>query len=744
MKRIIYIIASLLILAGCNDVLNVADNKGLPDGEMAVNLILDGPMAGPGTRSYVSGQELAISTIKMICFDGGGSYLTARDGVVTATDATHGTLTGTVPANTARIHFVANFAGLDLSSFSMGALERAMMKSSQLSSGINDDVRFWGYHKEESTAAMSSWLTGGNKVILLRDRAKITVTNNDDDIASLQWTVSNGLNKGLVAAMSSSDNSNPYDNTYSTSTILTEYRSSGTYTLSDAESIWTGPGAANPQFLFENANSTDPVKIIVKATYTDGTTRYHTILLQDKDKKMYRIYRNQSFVLTIKDLPSKAETTSVGSDSFDDAVTTTNYSNNPFAQVAREVNEINNEEYRLTVEKVELFYDSGTSGTVNFTYTDLDGNGVSGISAGNFEVSWEPKADTDERPDVSPVTTAPTVTYSASTGKGTITFPLNTVTSELKFNTLQVVSPSGLTRYVDVYSISAFSFATEPALVDNGSTRFVGGLPRETYKLTFALPATLPEAVYPLTVKMYTGTLVPFSDNSATTPHGSFNVAVDKTDFLDATDQSAQWNYNANKWDSWYEFVINEPNATNSYTLFLNEFNLEQYPARTISTVGLYFEIDYFGNRIPLSVAAKPIPASSAVNFTVRNFSFNNNYQAGYTNNGITVSFTNSGKSGNNYIYAGYSTGGWSSTDYDGSMTVSAGSGRIIVGIEITYYSSSYVGGTVSASKGSFSKSGTTGTWSGSPTDSVTLSFTQDSWGDYPLITGIKVSYITF
>ena len=511
MKRTLYILASLLILAGCNDMLNVADKTNLPDGEMAVNLVVDGPMAGPGTRSYVSGQETAISTIKMICFDGGGSYLTARDGVVAATDATHGTLTGTVPANTARIHFVANFAGLDLSSFSMGALERAMMKSSQLSSGINDDVRFWGYHKEESTAAMSAWLTGGNKVILLRDRAKITVTNNDDDIASLQWTVSNGLNKGFVAAMSSSDNSNPYDNTYSTSTILTEYRSSGTYTLSDAESIWTGPGAANPQFLFENANSTDPVKIIVKATYTDGTTRYHTILLQDKDKKMYRIYRNQSFVLTIKDLPSKAETTSVGSDSFDDAVTTTNYSNNPFAQVAREVNEINNEEYRLTVEKVELFYDSGTSGTVNFTYTDLDGNGVSGISNSDFEVSWEPKDDTDERPDVSSVTTAPAVTYSASTGKGTITFPLNTITSELKFNTLQVVAPSGLTRYVDVYSITAFSFATAPKLVDNGTKRSVGDYQRETYKLTFALPATLPNAVYPLTVKMYTGTLVPFS-----------------------------------------------------------------------------------------------------------------------------------------------------------------------------------------------------------------------------------------
>ena len=736
MKRVFYIFASLLILAGCNDMLNVADNKALPDGEMAVRLTLDGPMAGPGTRSYVSGQETAVSTIKMICFDGGGSYLTARDGVVTATDATHGTLTGTVPANTARIHFVANFAGLDLSSFNMGALERAMMKSSQLSSGINDDVRFWGYHKEDSPSAMASWLTGGNKVILLRDRAKITVTNSDTDIASLQWTVSNGLNKGFVAAMSSSDNSNPYDNTYSTSTILTEYRSSGTYTLSDAESIWTGPGAANPQFLFENANSTDPVKIIVKATYTDGTTRYHTILLQDQDKKMYRIYRNQSFVLTIKDLPSKAETSSIGSDSFDAAVTTTNYSNNPFAQVAREVNEINNEEYRLTVEKVQLFYDSGTSGTVNFTYTDLNGNGVSSVSASDFEVSWEPKDDTDERPDVSPVTTAPTVSYNASTGKGTITFPLNTITSELKFNTLQVVSPSGLTRYVDVYSITAFSFATAPTLVDNGTKRSVGGVQRETYKLTFALPATLPNAVYPLTVKMYTGTLVPFSDNTATAPHGSFNVAVDKTNFLDATDQSAQWNYNANKWDSWYEFVISEPSADNSYTIYLNAFVEELLPLIK-STVGLYFEIENFGARTALHAAA-PQPTSKTVNFTPGNFDFGWGDDDDHTINGIKVSLDRFDKSGN-YLVAGYRSWG---TNYSGTINVVSNNGAAISGIVITYRSG-YLGGTVSASSGSFSKSGTTGTWTGN-TDNVTLTLSAGSGNSFANISAINVTYLSY
>ena len=156
MKRTLYILASLLILAGCNDMLNVADKTTLPDGEMAVNLVVDGPMAGPGTRSYVNGTETAISTITMLCFDIQGAYITSRNGTVTATDATHGTLTGQVPANTCRVHFVANFEGLDLSGFGMGSLERTVMKSPQLASGVNDAVRFWGYHKESSAGAMEA------------------------------------------------------------------------------------------------------------------------------------------------------------------------------------------------------------------------------------------------------------------------------------------------------------------------------------------------------------------------------------------------------------------------------------------------------------------------------------------------------------------------------------------------------------------------------------------------------------
>ena len=587
------------MIAGCSDRLDVADNQLVPDGEMAVNLGVEGPMT-LGTRSYVNGTEEAISTIKMLCFDAGGAYISSRNASLTPTTATTGKITGSVPANTARIHFVANFGNLDLSSLNVGTLERVVMKNSLLSSGVHDQVRFWGYHKENTSSAMSDFLNAStpNTIKLLRDRAKVVVVNNDRDIASIRWTISYGLKRGFVAAASSADNNNPFDNNYVSSTILTEYRSSDVYDEDDSDymestDIWADEN--EPQYLFENANSTVPVKVIVEATFNNGTKRYHTILLQDKQGVQYRVLRNQTFTLTLLDLPPASETTIIGSDTFEEAVATTNYSNNPYAQVDREVNEISNGEFTLAVENVMVIYNSGTTGTVNFTYRRNDGNPVTQT---NFNVSWEPKADDDPREDVAPVTTNPTVTYNGTTGQGTITFSLNQITSDLKYNSLQIVSPSGLTRYVDVYSITAFSYTSAFEKV-SGTTWTTGGVAHQVYKLTLTIPADVPQDVYPLKVRMYTNTLAPYSDNTAGARSGSFDVITKTTEFLTGTDAVNQWNWDANNWGFWYEYSVKyvESETPLTYTIYLYDRCSDYVSRPNIATVGLFLEIPNFGGR---------------------------------------------------------------------------------------------------------------------------------------------------
>ena len=765
MKKFTYILASLLVLAGCTERLDVTDNTLVPDGEMAVNLTMEAPMA-IHTRSYVSGVEEAVSTIKMLCFDNQGAFITSRDATLAPETATKGALTGSVPANTARIHFVANMdftdSRHDLSAFGAGSLERAMMKAPQLASDITENISFWGYHREANANAMAAYLSGGNKVTLLRDRAKVTVINEDEDITSLKWTISNGLNKGYVAARSSADNSNPYDNTYETKTLITEYRADDAeqYTLEDDQpgaekSIWAGPGAEDPQFLFELNNLTDnPAKIIVHATYKDGTSRYHTFLLQDANKKLYPVFRNSAFVLTIKDLPSASETTSIGADGFDDAVTTTNYSNNPFAQVDREATEINDDQYNLTVERTSKFYSGAMSatetrtGTITFTYSRHDGDEADWTGG---EVKWIPNTD-DDMDDVADVTVNPTVSYvfdaEKGVGNGTITFNLAQITSDLKFSTLQIVSPTGLTRYVNIYSIAAFQFAVEPALVDNNTKRTVRDIDRETYKLTFFLPEDLPKELYPLTVKLYTNTLLPFSDNTATAKHGAFDVAVGKTDDLDGTDNPNNWNYLAKEWDSWYEYVIAKPSEDNSYTIYLNELIMDYFPERSINQVGLFFEIEHFAaktstgglvTRAPLYCAAPALPTVTETTFNASEFSRWTGNTSSVTKNGVTVQFANSSRDsdwGTYYIQIGRQGG-------SGTMTVSGGSGATVAKIEATYYSSDYARGTASPSTGSYSISGSTGTWTGS-TNNVVLTMSPYYNYYYHRITSFKVTTYSY
>ena len=53
------------------------------------------------------------------------------------------------------------------------------------------------------------------------------------------------------------------------------------------------------------------------------------------------------------------------------------------------------------------------------------------------------------------------------------------------------------------------------------------------------------------------------------------------------------------------------------------------------------------------------------------------------------------------------------------------------------------VGGNVTANPGSYAKDGLTGTWSGDPAESVTLTMARDAENESPRLTSIKVTYQT-
>ena len=763
MKRYIipFIAAAAVLLAGCNEIENAVQPVVVPDGEMIVNLAVDGPMGDPAVRSYVEGTENDISSIDLLCFDNEGKFITERVATLTpdeTTPATKGRLNATVPANTCRIHFVANYNGLDLSGFGMGSLERTMMKSEALSSGITDEVRFWGYHSEATAGAMKTWLSAGtNKVWLLRDRAKVVLKNEDSNIKELAWTIGNGFSRGYVAPLCVSGN-NPYANSYVTSTRLTEYAGTGAKyaTMTDTDAIWAA--ADEPQFLFENGNTQgDPVKVIIRAKYADDADPvYHTVLLQDNTNKTYPVKRNETFTLTVKNLPE-----SVGKGSLEAALATTDYSNNPYAQVAREVDEVNSEQFTLRVENVVKMYnpedvvtiDGVSYGLLKFYYTAHDSGSLADITKDNFDLSWEAKSSDDQTDEVvaeiesgeqqGELKAAVVADYSASTGEGTIRIPLATLTADLKHSSLQIIAKnSGLSRFADLYSITAFAYSADPDLEYNNSTRPVGGSSREVYKLTFTLPENYPAGLYPVHVKLYTSTLVPFSDdkNNSTTATGSFDVVVADTDHLEQSAQTADWNYGAKGWDQYYDYVIPSPSSSSNreYTIYL--YDITGNFSRNIANVGLYFQIDGFGTTKSLSA-----------NLPYKTVTFVTNGQDGNFPNGtnskpiddITLTFAN-----NNAFRE--RANGYLELNDNSTFTVSSSAGNI-TSITINYtdydhgksgrqnnYSSSNpatTSGTVYATN-----NGTTGTWSGN-SNSITFTMRRASNQNYTRIASIVVKY---
>jgi len=137
--------------------------------------------------------------------------------------------------------------------------------------------------------------------------------------------------------------------------------------------------------------------------------------------------------------------------------------------------------------------------------------------------------------------------------------------------------------------------------------------------------------------------------------------------------------------------------------------------------------------------------------FSASSFSISDN--AGVLQSGdgyVTVSVGNVYNSGSNYLQMGYYSKR-NQTHYTGTLTITPVAGMKIVGVTVTYsngYASYDNNGTWSSgssgSSGSYSISGTTGTWTGSSSGPLTHTFGYTGSGisaDFPRITAITVSY---
>ncbi|MBQ6086997.1 MAG: hypothetical protein IJK96_02940 [Bacteroidales bacterium] len=647
-SRILFISALALGLSACTDAIRVYDPVDEScAGDMTVNITAVVSGTTPATKSKVSGTENKVHTMQMVCFDANGLYLGIRNATVTSDDATPdtGKIKGTVPQGTSRIHFIANRnLSIPLLSNVVGTPESEVMGSEELSTIWNDEdhqeVCYWGYHKEANATAMEGWLNptaaqGNSKVYLIRDRARVVLsydpTGATVPVTKIEWLIHNGLERGYLAPTEAFwGNDSYYEQSSVAGAGYVSKAGMNPYPDGKRYSLWisatendddnfdvayqsTGTYQSKPQFLFDDDNEAiDNLKAILKVTYTvsgSPKTVYHVLKLNDNDKVLYNVVRNNTYYINAKLLsPDVAYY-----ETLKDAINGTEFVNADI-EVDRSITDINDEDYTLQIllptETTSIVFNTEDTQDLDFAFRTVEDVTVSGSTdPADFEVKWE-KSQT--------FCTDPTLSYVPETKQ----FQIHTkviqgqLSDELQSEWIVVRhKASGLTRYIHVYVINQFKYLGNPTLKSAGNNRYV---------LNFKIPPTeapednpsapiYPAGLYPIDVKFTTNTLNAYNNQQTGTNYGLFGVSVEGTQKLTvsgnfedgyATPISStaaartHWYYQQenNWWDFWYTYSIKNYEQTNNgeVNIYFDDVKSHiQY--ETVTDVGLFLEIKYFG-----------------------------------------------------------------------------------------------------------------------------------------------------
>jgi len=519
---------------------------------------------------------------------------------------------------------------------------------------------------------------------------------SDYDIMSIDWIIVNGLKKGFVAPFNEHNSTDHFADYYDRNASprqaenrLTPYDKPpveryGTYNADGVQEgqmlrVYTRKDSgSDPEanvadlsnaslFLFEDDNNKDnPPKIILKVAYRIYTssnhttvketkTKFHTLMMLNSNNEPCKIYRNHNYVLNITGLPWEG----LGHMTFEDAVNSVEYANNRTVSIDDKVTEVNNGDYSLSiVGNTTLLYQSAadkeTTKTIQFKYEAVSGGSGSttGLGPSDFTAEWQNNVDNSfvyvldgEHTDTSKALQV--VSYNPSTGDGTVTFTIGTVINEsLQQGTIVLRDKhSGLVRYINVFTISAFSAGT-PTLVRSGDalSSYITGYDNtnhrrtfnqrtcNTYKLTFTIPGDFPIGEYPIIVRMASTTLNPFlcidtdgdGNSESSTEFGVEMANTENNTTLDGetltgmsfSNTVTEWNYRktGEPWNFWYTLtLLSKPMKTvdgasvedtsdHTYTIYFDDTNPFRASYSQTTNVGLFFKIKYFGAATPLSV----------------------------------------------------------------------------------------------------------------------------------------------
>lgn len=522
---------------------------------------LTGKSRKSGTRSTTQGIEgIPSGAIQILCFDGNSKFVgMARDvsNSPSASDGRNQSLRATVPSASTSLHILAN-ANITANNSWLGKSEEEVMAQLESRYDANKHFVYWGHVSKGNITEMKEFLENSSNVVsLLRDRAKITVNNQDADIKEVSLTVCNAFASGKMLAVKSTPESasliggttiEGYDLTQVNLPTNSSERIDGT----EAE-------MAETVFAFEHPNRPgDYLRVILKAIHQDGTIRYHHICLENDLHEAYPILRNHEYRINLIQLDKDT-----GYADFDGAKNG-EASNNAFISVDDIVPEISDGKHSLLIDEgTSRVYNAGasTEQVIAFTY-----QGGSDINASDFKATWIEN-------NALATGDSPTLTYDAATGKGEIRYQLNDITDQLKTAKLHLLDTKhGLSRTIHLYSISQFTLQAQfqSTLGDNKLGKSKGG----EGVLTIEIPADYPEDLLPVEIKIASNDINPKDTG----------VEVSSTADVDGSQQDSS----ITPWNCWFVY---KANTTGSHSI-----TIKNVRAASAGTSGKFFvKAKYFG-----------------------------------------------------------------------------------------------------------------------------------------------------